>query len=180
MTRRFVGFSLGLLFTACGGSPTPTPVAPVATEAAAPAHEGHEHHHEDMAATPTEAAPPAAPAMSPAEQLAAAERDAYGKAKPVFDKYCVKCHTQGGEKAKPKSLEHLDMTSYPFGGHHADSVGVSILKVLGVGGKKTMPKDDPGAVEGEELALIQAWADAFDKAHAGGAHKDHHDTGHKH
>lgn len=106
-----------------------------------------------------------------------AERAAFDKAKPVFDKYCTKCHVKGAEKAKEKSLKHFDMTTYPLGGHHADKVAGSVRKVLGVGGKKTMPKDDPGVVEGEELALILAWADAFDKAHAGGAHPD---TGHKH
>jgi len=39
--------------------------------------------------------------------------------------------------------------------------------VLGVGGnaKPTMPSDDPGAVAGDELAKVLAWADAFDGAH---------------
>jgi hypothetical protein len=46
-----------------------------------------------------------------------------------------------------------------------------------------MPQDNKGAVKGDELALIAAWADAFDKAHAGGAHEGmghDHDHGHKH
>jgi hypothetical protein len=39
--------------------------------------------------------------------------------------------------------------------------------VLGVGGKAkpTMPSDDAGAVAGDELAKVLAWADAFDGAH---------------
>jgi hypothetical protein len=47
-----------------------------------------------------------------------------------------------------------------------------------------MPADKKGTVKGDELALIAAWADAFDKAHAGGAHEGaghkHGDQGHKH
>jgi hypothetical protein len=41
-----------------------------------------------------------------------------------------------------------------------------------------MPKDDPGSVQGEELRLIIAWADAFDKAHPGAAGATHdHESG---
>jgi len=100
-----------------------------------------------------------------------AERTAYANAKPVFDKYCTKCHVQGAEKATAKKLEHFDMTSYPFGGHHADVIGPTIANVLGLTGKKkaTMPSDNKGAVQGEELALVKAWIDAWNAAH------DHHD-----
>lgn len=38
-----------------------------------------------------------------------------------------------------------------------------------------MPKDKPGAVEGDELALIAAWADAYDAAEDAGAHGEHAD-----
>jgi hypothetical protein len=43
-----------------------------------------------------------------------------------------------------------------------------VRKVLGAGGagKATMPSDDPGAVTGDDLRLIIAWADVFDHAHA--------------
>ena len=60
------------------------------------------------------------------------------------------------------------MDRYPFGGHHAGEAGQAIRKVLGIGGatKPTMPSDDPGAVTGDDLAKIAAWADAFDRAHA--------------
>ena len=36
-----------------------------------------------------------------------------------------------------------------------------------------MPADKKGAVKGDELALIAAWADAFDASHKGGAHEGH-------
>jgi hypothetical protein len=58
------------------------------------------------------------------------------------------------------------MDSYPFGGHHADESGSVVRKVLSApGGKPTMPSDDPGAVTGEDLTRILAWADAFEHAH---------------
>lgn len=76
------------------------------------------------------------------------------------------------------------MTSYPFRGHHADDIGASIRRVLGGSGKKaTMPKDGPGSVQGDDLALVLAWADAFDRAKSAGAHRPAnapHDHGHKH
>jgi hypothetical protein len=40
-----------------------------------------------------------------------------------------------------------------------------------------MPRDGPGVVRGEELQLILAWADAYDRAHPNAAvpEKHHHD-----
>ena len=95
------------------------------------------------------------------------ELAAYEAAKPVFERHCFRCHTTAGKKAKRKALEHLAMDDYPFGGHHAGEASTVIRKVLGVGGKAkaTMPSDDPGAVAGDELKRIVAWADAFDRAH---------------
>ena len=94
------------------------------------------------------------------------ETDAYTKAKPVFDKYCAKCHTKTGEKATPKKLDHFDMTAYPFGGHHAKTIGTTIRTVLGLTSKKaTMPDDKPGSLKGDDLAAIKAWADAWIAAH---------------
>ena len=102
----------------------------------------------------------------------AAERAAYEKAKPVFDKYCARCHTKGGAKATAKKLVHFDMTTYPFAGHHAATMGKTMRKVLGLSGRKpTMPSDNKGAVQGEELALVKAWIDAWDAAHP---RRDHH------
>lgn len=144
---------------------------------------------------PTE--PPAPDPEKVKVELLAAETAAFEKAKPVFDKFCAKCHTKGGKMATQKKLDHFDMTAYPFGGHHAMDVSGSIRKSLAIGGgKATMPFDKKGAVKGDELALIAAWADAFDASHKGGAHEGHgghdskpapkkddhegHDAGHKH
>jgi hypothetical protein len=61
-------------------------------------------------------------------------------------------------------------------------IGKEIRKSLAIGGgKATMPFDKKGAVKGDELALIAAWADTFDASHAGGAHDGHEGHGeHKH
>lgn len=120
-------------------------------------------------------------------QLLAAETAAFENARPVFEANCARCHKQGGKQATAKKRDHFDMTAYPFGGHHADAIASEIRKSLGMNGDKPrMPLDKKGIVQGDELALIRAWADAFDKAQAAGAHEgaqkhDHgHDHGHKH
>lgn len=143
-------------------------------------------------ATPAEPAQPATPAApDPAQvkaELLAAEKVAFENAKPVFEKHCARCHQQGQKLATTKKRGHFDMTTYPFGGHHPDTIAAEIRKSLGMTGEKPrMPADKKGAVKGDELALIAAWADAFDKARAGGAHEggadkqgDDHNKGHKH
>jgi mono/diheme cytochrome c family protein len=137
--------------------------------------------------TSAEPGTPAQPASSvPADtskldakaELRAAETKAWETAKPVFEKYCASCHTQAGAKASKKKLHHFDMSTYPFGGHHATTIAATIREVLGMSGKKpTMPSGKPGAVKGDELAAIKAWADAWQAAHDGGAHSD---AGHHH
>lgn len=121
---------------------------------------------------------------APARKPSAEEVAALKAAEPVFAKHCYRCHTRAGKKAKRKTLDHLDMDRYPFGGHHADEAASAIRKTLGVTGKKaTMPKDDPGAVSGDALAKILAWADAFDRAGGGGTAESpasEHDLGHSH
>jgi mono/diheme cytochrome c family protein len=149
----------------CGGKSQPEPVAAEPAEPATPVEP----------APAADAGPPAEPAPDPAQakaDLAAAEQSAYELAQPIFQKHCARCHATGGKRARKKSLSHFDMTSYPFGGHHADEITAEIRKVLAIGGgKATMPMDKPGSVEGSELGLISDWADAFDKAAAGGAHE---------
>jgi hypothetical protein len=141
----------------------------------------------DAGVEPVETAPDAAP--EPAEPdpaqvkaaLLAAETAAYEAAKPVFEQYCASCHQQGKRGASKKKLDHFDMTAYPFGGHHAGEMSKEIREVLGIdGGKATMPKNKPGSVNGDDLALIAAWADAFDAAHEGGAHESHEGHGGHH
>lgn len=130
--------------------------------------------------------PPQPPAPDPAKikaDLLAAEAATYEKAKPVFEKYCAKCHSKDGRKQSASKREHFDMTTYPFGGHHAMDVHNEVRVVLGLTGKKpTMPADNKGAVKGDELELIKAWTDAFEASHKGGAHEGHdqHGGGHKH
>jgi hypothetical protein len=96
------------------------------------------------------------------------ERAAFAAARPVFEQHCFRCHTAKGRKARPKSLAHLTMDRYPFGGHHASEAAAVIRGVLGAGPEKkeaSMPSDDRGAVTGDQLAKVLAWADAFDRAH---------------
>ena len=107
---------------------------------------------------------------APAGPVTAEERAAFEAARPVFERHCVRCHTRSGRKAKAKSLAHLTMDRYPFGGHHATEAGEIIRRVLGAGPDKkapTMPSDDTGAVTGDALAKVLAWADVFDRAHGG-------------
>lgn len=121
--------------------------------------------------------PPEPPKPDPdkrAAELAAAELAAYDKAKPVFEANCARCHSKGGRLATEKKRGHFDMTTYPFGGHHAATIAAEIRKALGIDGSKpTMPFDNKGAVKGADLALIAAWADAFDAAHKDAAHGHH-------
>lgn len=172
------------LVVACGsGSTTASPTTPIADPI-------------PMVETPPDAAQPVeavvttepVPADKPPEpdpaqieaDLLAVEMTAYATAKPVFDKYCASCHTKGQKGAKAKTLEHFEITTYPFGGHTTE-VGKTVREALGIGGgKPTMPKAKPGAVKGDELAAIAAWADAFDAAQAGGAHEGQTGGGHDH
>jgi mono/diheme cytochrome c family protein len=174
-------FCLALIVAAgCGGrssTPATAPAAPEPDEKPVAAEPPQEHPHEQP--------PPEEPAAPDPEKvkadLLAAETAAYERARPVFETYCAGCHTKGGKNASKKKLEHFDMTAYPFGGHHAGEMGTTVRKVLGIDGSKpTMPRGKPGAVQGDELAAIAAWADAFDAAHKGGAHEAHQGHGGHH
>ena len=116
----------------------------------------------------------AAPAGDPKAEALAAENDAFEAAKPVFEKYCANCHSKDGRGADDKKLFHFEMTSYPFGGHHVATMGPTISHVLGIdGAQPIMPKDHPGAVQGDDLAKVKAWVDAWQKAEDAGAHPPH-------
>lgn len=176
--------SLLVAFAACGGgSSKPAPVTPEPTPVAVeptPQPPAEPVAVVEPAPEPTPAAPE--PAKVKADLLAV-EMAAYEKSKPVFEKFCASCHSKGQKNAKKKTLDHFDISTYPFGGHHAMELGVSVRKVLGLtGDKSTMPKGKPGAVKGDDLALVAAWADAFDASHKGGAHEGQqgHDHGHGH
>lgn len=172
---------------ACGGGSSKPMTAATATTDLVPMTEPATPATTTAPADPVEPAKPVEPAApDPAKvkaDLLATEMAAYEKAKPVFEKYCAKCHSKSGSKQSAKKRDHFDMTTYPFGGHHAMEISGEIREVLGLTGKKpTMPPDKKGAVKGEELELIKAWADAFDASHEGGAHEGHdqHGGGHEH
>jgi mono/diheme cytochrome c family protein len=165
---------LAVFVAACGGgSSKPAPMTPPADP---------EPMKEPVAADPAKPADPVEP-VKPAEppapdpakikaDLLAAETAAFEKAKPVFDTHCARCHLKGAKQANAKKLKEFDMTKYPFGGEHAMDIGPEIRKVLGIGGGKvTMPADKKGAVKGDELALMAAWADAWEASRKGGAHE---------
>lgn len=123
---------------------------------------------------PAEAAPPPVPVPAKKGDPLAAEASAWKSAQPVFEKYCAQCHTQGGKSATKKKLAHFNFTAYPLTGHHATTIGTTVRDVLGLSGKKAkMPPGKPGAVAGDELALVKAWTDAWDAADKAGAHAAH-------
>jgi hypothetical protein len=162
--------AVALVAVACA-QPRSRPVAapptpPVAESAEEPAAE------EPAAEEPAAEEQPAAEQPA-AEDPLAAEMAAYRAAKPVFDEYCGHCHTTPASeklsKSRRKALKHFSMDGYPFGGHHAGDLGAEIRHVLGADGSKpTMPKDDKGGLEPDELAAIVRWTEAFDAAAAAG------------
>lgn len=179
MTRtRFLAILASITLAACGGK-SKGDTTPPAGGGGDPVTSGPDattgpDAPPDAPVEPVPPDAPPAPAPDPHVALMAAETAAYEQARPVFAKRCGGCHIQGGASATPKKLGHLDMTSYPFASHHADTITTTIRHVLGVdGAKPVMPKDKPGSVKGDELALITAWADAYDAADEGGAHEPH-------
>jgi len=159
--------ALAILLAACGSKPPPPAPAPAPAPEPAPTPVA--------TAQPPAASPPSAEPVAPMDpkpDLIAAENAAYEKAKPVFAKYCASCHTKGGKKADAKKLKHVDMTTYPFGGEHANSIGNEVRITLGLdtAKKPSMPADKPGSVKGDDLAAITAWTEAWRAAGQGGVH----------
>ena len=105
-----------------------------------------------------------------AAPVSSAEQAAYDAAKPAFERHCVRCHSHAGETPRAKAINHIDMSSYPFGGHHPHDSGAVIRRSLlgdkAKGKDPSMPRGKPGSVVGADLEKILAWADAFEKAHA--------------
>lgn len=186
-----------LVLVGCGGGtavqpPPSTGVEPPPAEesAAGTAAASHDEHEPRKGGAPAaasgnaEGAVATLPSGPAGADLLSEERAAYERARPVFEAHCVKCHTTSGAHAKKAALKHFSMDTYPFGGHHAHSVTKTIREVLGATGEEpTMPDDDPGAVQGDDLARILSWADAFDRSHAAGLHQhgeEHHEHEHRH
>lgn len=144
-------------------------------QAGTPAEHTH-GHGEEHADTARAGAPGHRHGSADASELS--ETEAHARARPVFERYCGKCHTTRSEN--DSALQHFEMDGYPFGGHHAGDIGQRIRSALGQdGAPATMPKDRPGVVQNEDLEVILDWAAAFDRTH-GQAH-DMHDHGeHQH
>lgn len=175
--------SLALLAAACGASRQPVePSTPAESEHAQPmpgmSQEendamGHPSADDDARSAPPDSGSQSPTSTVPSQDLLDAEQAAYERAQPVFQEHCAMCHTSEGKRSSKGTLKHFSMDTYPFGGHHADEITATIREALGVvGGDATMPKNKPGAVQGEQLALITAWADAFDRAHPAAAQLD--------
>jgi len=181
MTKH-IALILTAVVAACGSrsSSTPTTPAEPAYDHTDHDHAGHAGHAGSSTAVATPDPAPKQPdkpepaKLDPAKvkaALLASERSAWDTAKPVFDKACATCHTKAGKKSAKKKLDHFDMDTYPPGGHHTGTIGFTIRDVLGISGKKpTMPFDKPGSVQGEDLAKIKAWTDAWEAADKGEAH----------
>jgi hypothetical protein len=141
---------------------------------------GPDHPANPEARGGSDAAPGAAAVNDDKRAIAAAEQTALKRAQPVFDKYCVKCHSSAGKEKTDDALDHLSMDAYPFGGEHAMEIGQVVREALGTTGKAaTMPMDRPGAVQGAELDVVLEWTKAFDRSHGAGVHEGHeHHHGH--
>lgn len=175
LSRSFLAATLAAVLAVAGcGSKAPEPVEPAPTDPTADQPTPVEPAPVEPAPADPVAAeppPPVEPVPDPSAELLAAETAAWDKAKPVLDKFCAGCHVAGNKKATKKKLDHFDMTAYPPKGHHDEPITEEIREVLGATGKKpTMPYGKGGAVKGDDLAVILAWADAYDAADKGGAH----------
>lgn len=125
----------------------------------------------------TKPAPTTTTPAAAAPVVSEEERAAFERARPVFEAYCMKCHTTAGAKTSGKAVHHISMDAYPFAGHHAAEAGTAVREAL-TGAEPTMPKDNPGTLKPDELALVLAWADAFDRSHPKAPHGDHDDDEH--
>ena len=187
MTKHLIPLFVAVAVAACGSASSPAATTP-APPAPAPEGPTHAHDHDATGSVvpapeappkePEKAAEPSPAATDPKADLLAMETSAWESARPIFDKACATCHTIAGKKATKKKLDHFKLDSYPPGGHHTSTIGFTIRDVLGLSGKKpTMPYDKPGSVEGDDLAKIKAWADAWEAAERAGAHSaagEHH------
>jgi mono/diheme cytochrome c family protein len=171
-----LGCACLFLFASCG-STAPTATTPVATQPALVAEQPVADAGVIVSADAQLVAVPAA--ADPKAELLTAENKAWEAAKPVFVRACAACHTSSGAKASKKKLDHFSFDSYPPGGPHAATIGRTIREVLGLSGKKaTMPSNKPGSVQGDDLAAIKAWTDAWQAAEKAGAHPTTHEHHH--
>lgn len=154
-----------LLLAACAPrtAPRSSPPADAVVPTDAAVAGGPQHHCADL--TPVSADDVAAAAdvipIRADAAVAAAERAAFDAARPVFARYCWRCHAGHGKKTKASTLARLDMTSYPFASSHGDAIAAHIRVVLGLDGSApSMPLVARGCVPAADLERVAAWADA--------------------
>lgn len=179
MTKTALYLLAATALAACGSNSSVAPTAPKEPQ--------HDRDHEGVASggavtTPDSTAaskeppsPAEPPKLDPATvmkaRLRVAEAVAFEAARPVFARACARCHTKAGKKATKKRLDNFDLDLYSLGEQHTATIGFTIRDVLGISGKKpTMPYDKPGSVQGDDLAAIKAWSDAWEASYKVGAH----------
>jgi hypothetical protein len=183
MTKHMIPLLAAIAVAACGSTPSAASTTPPAatTPSPAPANPTHAHDHDNAGSAvavpespskePEKPAEPGPAAADSKADLLASETAAWATTRPVLEKACATCHTSAGKKATKKKLGHFSFDSYPPSGHHTSTIGFTIRDVLGLSGKKpTMPYDKPGSVQGDDLAKIKAWTDAWEAAEKAGAH----------
>lgn len=134
-------------------------------------------------------AAPSKPVKHAARDPLAVERAAYDAARPVLDRWCARCHVPTNGSMSVITSNTFDISTYPFGGSDGPKAGYHVADVLGImfddldGADGTdelrrpwaqhaprMPRNDPGAVKGDELALVRTWTVAWRAAHRAGLH----------
>ena len=119
----------------------------------------------------------------------AVERAAYDAARPVFERWCVRCHVPTNGSMSVITSDTFDISTYPFTGQSGALAGYHVADVLGTmfgdldapdGADEfrrpwaqhapRMPKTEPGAVQGDDLALVRTWTVAWRAAHRAGLH----------
>jgi hypothetical protein len=158
------------LLAACATRSPPSSSPPLDADVA-----GGAHHHcaalPPVGAADVVAASPVIPIdTAAAAGLDPAERTSFEAARPVFARYCWRCHAGGSKKVKASTLAQLDMTSYPFASDHGAAVVPLIRTVVGLdGAPATMPMAGRGCVPAADLDRIAAWTAAYARAREGGA-----------
>jgi len=87
--------------------------------------------------------------------------------KPFIEKYCIRCHGEGGEGSKASGLRMDDYANLMKGTKHGPVVvagdSFSSVMVMLVEGRADpslrMPHDGGDSPSKEEIALLRAWID---------------------
>jgi len=87
--------------------------------------------------------------------------------KPILDKYCVRCHSEGGEGSKASGFQMISyeslMKGTKFGPVITPGDGFSSVLVMLMEGRAdpsiSMPHDDGVAPTQAEIDLVKVWID---------------------